>query len=152
MALVGTKFYQRASRSPHSFQPRLTGTGGYFVHSIAVDGINLWTSCKLTSCIIYLTLSFGINFVFTAGIVCRLFYGRREFGGVLGSEVGRVYTSTAAMLIESASLHTVVSLLAIIACARRIPFQGALMPMLGQLHVRPVYTRLGQSLLNNIYT
>ncbi|OJT01700.1 hypothetical protein TRAPUB_7756 [Trametes pubescens] len=116
----------------------LIGMGGYFIHTISVDGINLWTSCELTPCITYLSLSFAINLVFTVGIIWRLVYVRREIsGGSLGREVARVYTSILAMLIESASLYTIVALLAIIACARRIPMQDALLPMLGQLQAIP---------------
>lgn len=126
--------------------------GGYFIHTILVDGINLWTACELTPCITYLTLSFGINLVFTIGIIWRLAYIRQEIGGILGPEVARVYTSIVAMLIESASLYTVVALLAIIACARRIPMQDALLPMLGQLQVRSLSTCFGRALLMSFFT
>lgn len=121
--------------------------GSYFIHTIAVNGIDFWTSCELTPCITYLTLSFGINLVFTVGIISRLYHIRRKYGRILGPEVARVYTSIVAMLIESASLYTVVALLAIIACARRIPMQDALLPMLGQLQVNPLCARLRRSLL-----
>lgn len=117
--------------------------GGYFIHTILVDDINLWTACELTPCITYLTLSFAVNLVFTAGVIWRLAYIRREIGDILGPDVARVYTSVVAMLIESASLYTVISFLAIIACARRILMQGALLPMLGQLQVCPLHSCLG---------
>lgn len=111
--------------------------GGYFIHTISVDGINLWTSCELTPCITYLALSFAVNLVVTIGIIWRLVCIRRKISdGSLGPQVARVYTSVVAMLIESASLYTLVALLAIISCARRIPMEDALLPMLGQLQVR----------------
>lgn len=115
--------------------------GSFFIHAVAKAGLNLWTSGEFTPCIAYLSLSFSINLVLTVGIVGRLFCIRREFG-VLGSEVVQLYTSVAAMLIESAAPYTVVALLAIISCARRIPMQDALLPMLGQLQVRPLRIRI----------
>ncbi|EIW55606.1 uncharacterized protein TRAVEDRAFT_82422, partial [Trametes versicolor FP-101664 SS1] len=111
----------------------LIGVGGFFIHTVAKAGLDLWTGGEFTPCIAYLSLSFSINLVLTVGIVGRLMYIRHELGSTLGSEAAQVYTSIAAMLVESAAPYTLVSLLAIISCARRIPMQDALLPMLGQL-------------------
>ncbi|KAI0635286.1 hypothetical protein C8Q77DRAFT_1054567 [Trametes polyzona] len=115
----------------------LFGVGGTFVHTVAVSGMNLWTHGGTASCVAYLSLSFAINFVLTFWIVFRLLSVRREIARTLGLRYARVYTSLAAMLVESASLYTVVTLLSIITCVREVSAQNALLPLLGQLQAIP---------------
>ncbi|KAI0360561.1 hypothetical protein OH77DRAFT_1517031 [Trametes cingulata] len=115
----------------------LLAVGSAFLQDIGMLGLNVWTSSQTAPPLAYLSLSFSINLVLTLVIVLRLLHVRRELIPALGSRHTRVYTSIVAMLVESASLYTIVTLLSIIACALRKPLQNALLPMLGQLQAIP---------------
>ncbi|KAI0372065.1 hypothetical protein BV20DRAFT_940713 [Pilatotrama ljubarskyi] len=115
----------------------LLGVGSAFLRDIGMLGLNVWTSAETAPPLAYLSLSFSINVVLTLVIVLRLLYVRRELTAALGSRHTRIYTSIVAMLVESASLYTIVTLISIIACAKRKPLQNAVLPMLGQLQAIP---------------
>ncbi|KAH9852490.1 hypothetical protein C2E23DRAFT_885628 [Lenzites betulinus] len=115
----------------------LIGVGSAFVRTAQVSGLSLWTNYRIAPCVAYLALSFFINFVLTLVIVARILWVRHELRKHLGRRYTSVYTSIAAMLVESAALYTVVTLVSIIACATRNPVENALLPMLGQLQAIP---------------
>ncbi|KAI0646408.1 hypothetical protein C8Q79DRAFT_667831 [Trametes meyenii] len=114
----------------------LVGVGIAFLRDIGRLDFTLWTNARTAPSLAYLSLSFSVNVVLTLMIVLRLLVARREIKDTLGSRHASIYTSVMAMVIESASLYTVVVLLSIVACAARSPLQNAVLPMLGQLQVR----------------
>ncbi|KAI0827042.1 hypothetical protein BC628DRAFT_193981 [Trametes gibbosa] len=115
----------------------LIGVGSAFIRTVQVSGLNLWTNYRIAPCVAYLALSFFINFVLTFVIVARLLWIRRQMCRSIGSRHTRIYISIAAMLVESAALYTIVTLVSIVACATRNPIENALLPMLGQLQAIP---------------
>ncbi|KAI0674422.1 hypothetical protein C8Q78DRAFT_1076065 [Trametes maxima] len=115
----------------------LVGVGTAFLRDIRELGFALWTNARTAPSLAYLSLSFSVNVVLTLVIVLRLLVARREIKDTLGSSYARVYTSVMAMVIESASLYTVVALLSIVACAAQSPLQNAVLPILGQLQSDP---------------
>ena len=86
-----------------------------------------------------MALSLSINTILTMLIVGRLLFLRRKMSRAFGPAVSGTYTSVVALLIESASLYTIVALMTVIACGVGSSMQHVLLPMLGQLQVRRSY-------------
>ncbi|KAJ7097071.1 hypothetical protein B0H15DRAFT_902416 [Mycena belliarum] len=87
--------------------------GSLFLHQLfiknpfqAANGIN-WT-------LPYLALSLSLNIILTISIVGRLTVWRIRIRRVMGSDHGSQYTGIASMIVESAALHAVLSLLFLI--------------------------------------
>lgn len=87
----------------------------------------------------YFSLCLGLNVVLTSLIVVRLLYMRRRLRG-LGKQHTRVYTSLAAVVVDSALPYTLVSAFVIVTIAMDdtyINYAGAFaVPMLGGVEVR----------------
>ncbi|OBZ77603.1 hypothetical protein A0H81_02403 [Grifola frondosa] len=111
--------------------------GSIFLPNISSLILNLWTNTSTVPGIAYLTLSLSLNVILTFAIVGRLVYLRRQSRKIGGPGCGVVYTSSVAILVESASLYTVVAFICVIACGVNSPLQNALLPMLGQLQAIP---------------
>jgi len=90
MAMGSLFLYQLFVKNP--FQP--------------ADGIN-WT-------LPYLGLSLSLNIILTLSIVSRLIVWRFRIRRILGAEHGSQYIGIASMIVESAALHAVLSLLFLI--------------------------------------
>lgn len=90
--------------------------------------------------IAYMALSLSINTTLTLLIIGRLIFLRRQLTKIIGPSHSRTYTSVVALLIESASLYTIVALMTVIACGVSSPMQYVLLPMLGQLQVSAAMT------------
>ncbi|KAJ8488033.1 hypothetical protein ONZ51_g3825 [Trametes cubensis] len=112
-------------------------TGSVFLKDTETLSVHLWTDTIAIPSLAYLTLSFLANVVLTLVIVTRLMLLRRRIVRTLGATHTCAYTSVATMLIESASLYSVVAAICIFACALQSPLQNALLPMLGQLQGIP---------------
>lgn len=72
----------------------------------------------------------------TLAIVIRLLIYRWHVSRSLGEGYGRQYTSIAAMLIESAFLYSLFSLLFLIPFAINNPIQNTFVQALGEVQVR----------------
>jgi len=121
-----------------------------FFPNIAGLGVSRWTnSVSVGPGIAYMALSLCVNTTLTLLIVCRLLLIRRSFRRTLGPHHGQPYTSIVALLIESASLYTIIALMTVITCGVGSPIQYALLPMLGQLQAIPpllIATRVAEGL------
>ncbi|KAJ6522059.1 hypothetical protein B0H19DRAFT_904200, partial [Mycena capillaripes] len=108
MAMGSLFLYQLFVKNP--FQP--------------ADGIN-WT-------LPYLGLSLSLNIILTLSIVSRLIVWRFRMRRILGADHGSQYIGIASMIVESAALHAVLSLLFLIPDALGHPlsiiFLQTLMP------------------------
>ena len=83
----------------------------------------------------YMALSLSINTVLTLLIIGRLLWLRRKISKILGADYKGTYISVVAVLIESASLYTIIAIMAVVACGISSPMQYILLPVLGQLQV-----------------
>lgn len=114
--------------------------GSVYFPEIAGLGLNVWTDMPTSPAIAYLVLSLALNTVLTLLIVYRILSIRSTVREALGKQHGRLYTSLFALIIESASLYTIVAIISVIACGLNSPIQYALLPMLGQLQVGNLVT------------
>ncbi|EKM57223.1 uncharacterized protein PHACADRAFT_27907 [Phanerochaete carnosa HHB-10118-sp] len=137
--ILYTMHLRLSARKPN-FGPGLCGSKFGGTLCIAGLGVNLWSDMAATPGIAYMALSLSINTTLTLLVICRLLYLRRKLSRIFephGSEQRDIYTSLAAMLIESATLYTAVALMTVIACGLSSPMQYVLLPMLGQLQAIP---------------
>jgi hypothetical protein len=65
----------------------------------------------------YYSLLFSTNIMYTLLVAGRLLAIRREIKALLGPEHSKIYTSVAAMIVESAALHAIVGVIFIAALA-----------------------------------
>ncbi|KAG1740467.1 uncharacterized protein EDB91DRAFT_1248351 [Suillus paluster] len=83
----------------------------------------------------YLCFSLAINIFISLLTVIRLLYHRHRISKVLGSGHGTIYASFATVIIESASIYSVCSLLYLIPYALNSPISYAFMQLLGEAQV-----------------
>ncbi|KAJ2915394.1 hypothetical protein MD484_g5041, partial [Candolleomyces efflorescens] len=83
----------------------------------------------------YWSVSVTLNVLITVSIAGRLLKMRRRIRKLLGPKHSTPYTSTLAMLIESAALYTTLALVFIITYAGGDTFQNIVLPPLGQVQV-----------------
>ncbi|KAJ7055778.1 hypothetical protein C8F01DRAFT_1221110 [Mycena amicta] len=81
----------------------------------------------------YWSLSISLNILLTLLISGKILRLRRQIKGSLGSQHAQKYFSVVAMLVESASLYSIVGLIFIITYARSSPVQNLIFPPLGQV-------------------
>lgn len=86
----------------------------------------------------FFSLSLSLNILLTIAIVLRLLLFRRHIVSVLGQGHGRQYTSVAAMIVESASIFSVFSLLFLVPFALNNPLNGLFFSPLGGVQVSPL--------------
>jgi len=96
-------------------------------------GASLWTSVAISFGIPYWSISVSLNIIVTLLIVGRLFYLRMRTRMALSKEHAKMYTSIAAMLVESAMLYSTFGLIFIISYARNSMVQNVLLPTLGHI-------------------
>ncbi|KAJ7912541.1 hypothetical protein B0H13DRAFT_2007145 [Mycena leptocephala] len=106
--------------------------------TIIKPGNSFWTAKSVQFGIAYWSLSISLNIILTVSIVTTIFFVRRRMKA-FGSPHSRQYVSIAAMLVESAALYAIWSLVFIICYARNSPLQNILLPPLGQIEgIAPV--------------
>ncbi|KAJ2917326.1 hypothetical protein MD484_g3060, partial [Candolleomyces efflorescens] len=81
----------------------------------------------------YWSVSVSLNILITVAIAGRLLRMRAMIRRLLGPKHSSPYTSTLAMLIESAALYTAWAMVFIITYARGDTFQNIVLPSLGQV-------------------
>ncbi|KAJ7055839.1 hypothetical protein C8F01DRAFT_1373345 [Mycena amicta] len=81
----------------------------------------------------YWSLSISLNILLTLLITGKILRLRRQIKGPLGSHHAERYFSVVAMLVESASLYSIVGLFFIITYARSSSVQNLIFPALGQV-------------------
>ncbi|KAH7916756.1 hypothetical protein BJ138DRAFT_7694 [Hygrophoropsis aurantiaca] len=83
----------------------------------------------------YFGLALAVNIVVTIMIVLRLLFHRHRISKALGPGHGSHYTSVAAMIVESASLYSVFSLLFLIPFAVGNPVSNTFIQVLGEIDI-----------------
>lgn len=83
----------------------------------------------------FLSVDLIINIFISLLTVTRLLYSRHRISKVLGPDHGAIYASFAAILVESASVYSICSLLYLIPYAFKSPVSYAFMQMLGEAQV-----------------
>ncbi|KAF8662102.1 hypothetical protein AX16_001212 [Volvariella volvacea WC 439] len=96
---------------------------------------SFWSKSAINVVLAYFSLSISLTITTTTLMLLRLFYFRHKLKGVLETRFGTQYTSIAAMLIESASLYAVFSLVFIILYARSNPVQWIFLASLSQVQI-----------------
>ncbi|KIJ64812.1 hypothetical protein HYDPIDRAFT_40011 [Hydnomerulius pinastri MD-312] len=83
----------------------------------------------------YLSVSLAINIFISILTVLRLMYHRSRISKVLGPGHGTIYASFAAMVVESASVYSICSLLYLIPYAVNSPLANSFMQILGEAQI-----------------
>lgn len=110
-------------------------TGSLALRQLTIPGTTQKTN-KLTNwLVIYRTVSLSLGVLVTSSIIARLLYFHRTRGSVLRSPRSPIL-GIVAMLVESASLDTVSTLVYIITVGINSPLQNVFLPVLGQVQVR----------------
>ncbi|KLO11089.1 hypothetical protein SCHPADRAFT_831580 [Schizopora paradoxa] len=93
---------------------------------------SFWSTVTVQFAVPYYSLSMSLNIIISLIIAFRLLHMRRMIAP-LGNEHTKVYTSVAAMIIESAALFSGTSLIYIICYARNSNVQNLVQPVLDQV-------------------
>lgn len=78
---------------------------------------------------VYWSFSVSLNIVVTLLIVSRLLYLRYMLMKTMQQSQAEIYTSVAAMIIESAALYSISAIIFLIGYAKQIPLQFAVEPV-----------------------
>lgn len=87
----------------------------------------------------YLSVSLASTLSVSCLTVLRFMYHRSHIAKILGGSHGTIYVSFAAMIIESASIYAICSLLYIIPYATGSPLANAFLQILGMAQVRSTF-------------
>ncbi|TFK53104.1 hypothetical protein OE88DRAFT_1793238 [Heliocybe sulcata] len=98
----------------------------------ALPGNSLWSKVTVGFAIPYWSLSIVLNVMVTVLIIARILMVRRGFQATGGVAQGK-YSSITAMLVESAALYSITSLVFIITYARNSNVQNIVLPILSQV-------------------
>ncbi|KAJ7032812.1 hypothetical protein C8F04DRAFT_1040212 [Mycena alexandri] len=109
------------------------GSSIALIISIARPGDRFWSEKSVQFGLAYWSLSIALNIILTVSIVVRIWIVRRQVHGLVGGPLSVQYVSIAAMLIESAALYAIWSMVFLICYARGTPLQNILLPPLGQV-------------------
>ncbi|EJD50116.1 hypothetical protein AURDEDRAFT_112270 [Auricularia subglabra TFB-10046 SS5] len=90
------------------------------VYQIAQPNTPLFSSTTLPMILPYFSLSISLNLILTLMIVTKLLLARRSIHRAVGEEHGRAYVGVAAMVVESAALYSVSSIVFIATYAQNL--------------------------------
>ena len=98
----------------------------------------------------FFLLAIATNITVTLAIVARLFLFRWRISSLLGKKYGSHYTSVAAMLVESACLHSGFAVLFLIPYSLNSSLANTFIRVLSQVQVFhfPILVRYGSQCLN----
>ncbi|TFK49606.1 hypothetical protein OE88DRAFT_1736610 [Heliocybe sulcata] len=106
---------------------------------IQVSVTSPWESGSLNWTVPYLSISLALNIILTVAITARLLVYRHRIRSVMGPGHGKKYVGIAAMLVESASLYTVFSLLVLVPFALNNPLSDVFLQALIQFQATAVF-------------
>jgi hypothetical protein len=109
-------------------------TGSLALRQLATPGITQKTNKLANWLIIYRTVSLSLGVILTTLITGRLIFLHRGLGSLFRSPRSRLL-GIATMLVESAALETVSTLVYIISVGLGSPLQNVFLPVLGQVQV-----------------
>lgn len=110
----------------------------------AKPNANLWSHVEVRFALPFWAINVPLMAIMTIGIVFRLLSVRRSVAANLGVDSARVYTSVAAMVVESAALESIAGVICLITYVTHSVVENAIQPALGQIAVSHnclVYTR-----------
>ncbi|KAF8128607.1 hypothetical protein EV363DRAFT_1340098 [Boletus edulis] len=111
----------------------VTGSLWVITVSTPAQAANGWMSFSLL--FPYLSVSLAINIFICILTVLRLLYHRACISKVLGSGYGVLYASFATMIVESAAVYSICSLLYLVPYAINSPLANAFLQILGEAQV-----------------
>ncbi|KAI9444190.1 hypothetical protein H4582DRAFT_1919951 [Lactarius indigo] len=109
-------------------------TGSLALRQLAIPGTTQNTNKLANWLVVYRTVSLSLSVIVTLSIIARLLYFHRRSGSIYRSPRSP-FLRIVAMLVESASLDTVSTLVYIIAVGINSPLQNVFLPVLGQVQV-----------------
>jgi hypothetical protein len=109
-------------------------TGSLALNQLTTPGITQKTIKLANWLVVYRTVSLSLSTILTSLIAGRLIFSHRGSGSVLRSPRSPLL-GIAAMLVESAALETVSTLIYIITVGISSPLQNVFLPLLGQVQV-----------------
>ncbi|TFK40274.1 hypothetical protein BDQ12DRAFT_734277 [Crucibulum laeve] len=118
--------------------PGLMLTGSFtmgILFLIQVSALSPWDATTVNFTLPYFLLSLILNIISTIAIVTRLLYYRRRTSKALGTAYGAQYTSIAAMVVESAALYSISSILFLVPFILNHPIQNTFLQMLSPVQV-----------------
>ncbi|KAG6848397.1 hypothetical protein H0H93_000549 [Arthromyces matolae] len=102
---------------------------------VSAPSSSIWAATTINFTLPYFCTSLALNIVSTIVIVARLLHFRHRVSMSLGAGYGSQYTTIAAMLVESAAIYSVSSLLFLIPFIVGHPIQNVIAPLLIILRV-----------------
>lgn len=96
-------------------------------------GAALFSSSTVDFAVAYWASSIATTLLLTILIVARLMYLRHRIHSTLGPDHKSPYLSISAMLVESALLDSVYTLIYLVLSVKNDPFQNIVFPLLGQV-------------------
>lgn len=105
----------------------------------AQPGAGLWAHTTVEFALPFWSFSVGLNIILSLAIALRLIMMRRALARTIGPEHGKVYTSIAAMIVESSALYSVTGMIYLICFARGSNIQNLLLSPIDQLVVSQIY-------------
>lgn len=111
----------------------VTGSLWVIIVSIPAQSGSGWMSFSFL--FPYLSVSLAINILICILTVVRLLYHRACISKVLGPAYGMLYAGFAAMIIESAAVYAICSLLYLVPFAVNSPMAAAFLQILGEAQV-----------------
>lgn len=109
-------------------------TGSLALRQLATPGTTQKTNKLANWLVVYRTVSLSLGVIVTSSIIARLLYFHRKMGSGFRSPRSP-FLGIVAMLVESASLDTVFTLVYIITVGINSPLQNVFLPVLGQVQV-----------------
>ncbi|KAN0129705.1 hypothetical protein V8E53_012525 [Lactarius tabidus] len=109
-------------------------TGSLALNQLTTPGTTQKTNKLANWLVVYRTVSLSLGVIVTSSIIARLLYIHRRMGSVFRSPRSP-YLGVVAMLVESASLDTVSTLVYIVTVGINSPLQNVFLPILGQVQV-----------------
>jgi hypothetical protein len=107
----------------------VTVVSSFFIRDIAAVVINPWQSTRISTVIIYFSLSIGLNVCLTGLIIHRICWRSPSSTASTVMRIAKIFA-------ESAALFVITALIFIGLCLKRNFGQNIVLPILGQLQVR----------------
>ncbi|KAF9224916.1 hypothetical protein BS17DRAFT_879697 [Gyrodon lividus] len=130
IASVGTYPPSPIQLTPYNFP---TGSLWVIIVSRPVQSASGWMSFSFL--FPYISVSLAINILISILTVTRLLYHRARISRVLGPGHGMIYATGAAMIVESASVYSICSLLYLIPYGARSQLANSFMQILGEAQI-----------------
>ncbi|KAF9467896.1 hypothetical protein BDZ94DRAFT_1287535 [Collybia nuda] len=109
--------------------------GTLFLVQVSAPASSIWATNSINFTLPYFCISLALNIVSTIAIVSRLLYYRHRTASTLGTAHGTQYTTIASMLVESAAVYSISSLLFLVPFIVEHPIQNVFLGLLSPAQV-----------------